>query len=109
MLMKWHSNVWVWLNSEVQRPKIEVCSTPESGHFEAHAGLPLLTRNGHLGVRSANQLEPKISDSRIFELVVRLKAQSFRYEESLDQYQIGGYKAVCHPVALDLAFDLNAN
>ncbi len=32
-----------------------------------------------------------------------------RYEESLDQHEIGGYKAVCHQVALDLAFDLNAN
>ncbi len=89
--------------------EIEVRFTPESGHSAVHAGLPLLTRTGHLGVRSANQLEPKISDSRICKLVVRLIAQSFRYEESLDQHEIGGYKAVCHQVALDLAFDLNAN
>ncbi len=82
---------------------------PRSRRFRDLAGLPVLTHLGHLGVRSANQLEPKISDPRTCELVVRLIAQSLKYEESLDQHQIGGCKAVCHQIALDLAFDLNAN
>ncbi len=38
--------------------------TPNSGHSEAHAGLPLVTHLGHLRVRSAYRDEPKTIVSR---------------------------------------------
>ncbi len=38
-----------WLQADLQAPEIEVRFTPKSRHFEAHAGLPLLTHFGHLG------------------------------------------------------------
>ncbi len=39
-----HLRVRSWLKADIQPPKIEVCSTPKTGHSEAHAGLPLLTQ-----------------------------------------------------------------
>ena len=42
-----------WLQGDIQRPEIDFCSTPESGHSEAHAGLPLLTQRRH----SRSQIE----------------------------------------------------
>ncbi len=58
------SHVAFWLQADIQPPEIDFRFAPNFGHSEAHAGLPLLTQLGHLGVRSANQLEPKISDPR---------------------------------------------
>ncbi len=58
-------NVRCWLQADIKSLEFEVCSTPKSGHSEAHDGLLLVTQSGHLGVRSANQPEPKISSSRI--------------------------------------------
>ncbi len=31
-----------WLQADMERPKIDVRLTPESGHSEARAGLPLV-------------------------------------------------------------------
>ncbi len=42
-------NVCLWLQADIQPPEIEVCSTPNNGHFEAHAGLPVLTHSGSRG------------------------------------------------------------
>ncbi len=39
--------VHTWLKTEVQPPEIDFRSTPNNGHSEAHAGLPLLTHSGH--------------------------------------------------------------
>ncbi len=36
-----------WLQADIQPPEIEVCSYPNTGHSEAHAGLPLVTQPGH--------------------------------------------------------------
>ncbi len=36
--------VRLWLQADIQPPEIDVCSTPNSGHSAAHAGLPVLTR-----------------------------------------------------------------
>ena len=36
-----------WLQADLQPPENEVRSTPNNGHFVAHAGLPLLTRRRH--------------------------------------------------------------
>ncbi len=38
------SNVSSWLQADIQSPKIDFRCTPESGHSEAHAGLPVLTQ-----------------------------------------------------------------
>ncbi len=38
--------VRLWLKPEVQSPEIEVRFTPNNGHSEAHAGLPVLTLSG---------------------------------------------------------------
>ncbi len=46
MLEKRRSNVRSWLQGDMQPPEYEVCFTPNTGHSEAHAGLPLLTHNG---------------------------------------------------------------
>ena len=35
-------NVSSWLQADIQPPKIDFRFTPESGHSEAHAGLPLV-------------------------------------------------------------------
>jgi len=35
-----------WLQADIQSPEIDFRFTPSNGHSEAHAGLPLLTRNG---------------------------------------------------------------
>ncbi len=43
------ANFCFWLKVDIQPPKIEVCSTPKSGHSAAHAGLPLLTQNRPTG------------------------------------------------------------
>ncbi len=32
------------LKGDIQSPEFEVCFTPNNGHSEAHAGLPVLTR-----------------------------------------------------------------
>ena len=37
-----------WLQADIQSPEIEVRFTPNNGHSEAHAGLPLMTHSGHL-------------------------------------------------------------
>ncbi len=37
----------LWLQADMQSPEYEVCFTPNTGHSEAHAGLPVLTRLGH--------------------------------------------------------------
>ncbi len=47
------SNVASWLQGDIQPPEIEVCSTPKSGHSEAHAGLPVLTHCRHSPKRKA--------------------------------------------------------
>ncbi len=44
MLLRGHLNVASWLQADMRPPGIEVCSTPNSGHSEAHAGLPVLTQ-----------------------------------------------------------------
>ncbi len=36
--------VCFWLGTDIQPPEIDVRFTPNSGHSEAHAGLPLLTQ-----------------------------------------------------------------
>jgi len=36
------SNFRFWLKADLPRPEFEVCFTPNNGHSEAHAGLPLL-------------------------------------------------------------------
>ena len=41
-------NVRCWLQADIQSAKIDFPCTPESGHSEAHPGLPVLTRLGHL-------------------------------------------------------------
>ena len=38
--------VRLWLQADIQPPEIEVCSTPNNGHSEAHAGLPVLVESG---------------------------------------------------------------
>ncbi len=43
------SNVASWLQADIQSPKIDFCFTPNSGHSEAHAGLPVLTHSRHGG------------------------------------------------------------
>ncbi len=42
------ADVRFWLEADIQPPEIEVRSTPNSGHSEAHAGLPVSTQLGHL-------------------------------------------------------------
>jgi len=39
-------NVSLWLQEDIKAPEIDFRSSPNKRHFEAHAGLPLLTRNG---------------------------------------------------------------
>ncbi len=41
------ANVRDWLKADLQPPEIEVRFAPNTGHSEAHAGLPLVTRSGH--------------------------------------------------------------
>ncbi len=36
-----------WLQADIQSPEIDFRSTPNNGHSEAHAGLPVLTQSGH--------------------------------------------------------------
>ncbi len=40
-------NVSYWLQGDIQSPEIDFRLTPNSGHSEAHAGLPVLTHSGH--------------------------------------------------------------
>ncbi len=40
------SDFRLWLQADIQPPKIDFRLTPNNGHSEAHAGLPLLTRSG---------------------------------------------------------------
>ncbi len=42
------ANVRLWLQADLQASEIDFCFTPNNGHSEAHAGLPLLTQPGHL-------------------------------------------------------------
>ncbi len=42
-----------WLQGDIQRPEIYVCFAPRSRHFEAHAGLLLVTLSGHRGLSKA--------------------------------------------------------
>ncbi len=39
--------VRLWLQADMQPPEFEVRSTPNSGHSEAHAGLPVMTQSRH--------------------------------------------------------------
>ncbi len=41
-----HRNVSFWLQADIQAPEIDFRFAPESGHSEAHAGLPVLTLSG---------------------------------------------------------------
>ncbi len=41
--------VRLWLQADIQSPKIDFCFTPNNGHSEAHAGLPVLTHSGSRG------------------------------------------------------------
>ncbi len=43
------SDFCFWLKADIQPLEIEVRFTPNSGHSEAHAGLPLLTHSGSRG------------------------------------------------------------
>jgi len=43
-----HANVASWLQADLQPPEIDFRLPPNSGHSEAHAGLLLVTPNGHL-------------------------------------------------------------
>jgi len=36
-----------WLKADLPRPEFEVCFTPNNGHSETPAGLPVLTQSGH--------------------------------------------------------------
>ena len=36
----------LWLQADIQPPEIDFRLTPNNGHSEAHAGLPLVTRSG---------------------------------------------------------------
>ncbi len=36
-----------WLQADLQSPEIDFRLTPNIGHSEAHAALPLVTRLGH--------------------------------------------------------------
>ncbi len=45
-------NNWPLFEQEViSDALIDFCSTPKSGHSEAHAGLPVMTQLGHSGQR----------------------------------------------------------
>ena len=46
-------NVSCWLQTDLQTPEIEVRFAPGSGHSEAPAGLPLVTRSGSFSVFQA--------------------------------------------------------
>ncbi len=39
-------DVRCWLQADIQSPKIDFRSSPNNGHSEAHAGLPLVTPSG---------------------------------------------------------------
>ncbi len=41
-------NVCSWLQADIQPLEIEVRFTPNSGHSETHAGLPLVTQRRRL-------------------------------------------------------------
>ncbi len=43
------AKVRFWLQADIQRPEIEVRLTPNNGHSEAHAGLPVMTPSGPTG------------------------------------------------------------
>ncbi len=47
MLLRGHLNVASWLQADIQSPEIDFRLTPNTGHSEAHAGLPLVTQPGH--------------------------------------------------------------
>ncbi len=38
--------VSLWLQADIQSPEIDFRLTPNNGHSEAHAGLPLVTHSG---------------------------------------------------------------
>ena len=44
------ANFCCWLQADMQPSEIDFCSTPESRHFAARAGLPNLTRRRHSGL-----------------------------------------------------------
>ncbi len=53
------SNVRCWLQADLQSPEIDFRFAPNKRHFEAHAGLPGLTRSRHgeqLSILPARQL-----------------------------------------------------
>ncbi len=52
----------------LQPPAIDFRSSPKSGHFEAHAGLPLMTQSGHEARWPVPSGARKISDSHTIQL-----------------------------------------
>ena len=66
--------VSLWLGTDIQPPEIDVRFTPRSGHSEAHAGLPVLTHNGHMDHASIPALRRPSSH--------RLASASFLYTAS---------------------------
>jgi len=47
-----HPDFRLWLQGDIQSPKIDFRLTPNSGHSEAHAGLPFVTHKGHYRLSS---------------------------------------------------------
>ena len=47
-----HPDFRLWLQGDIQPPKIDFRLTPNSGHLVVHAGLPFVTQSGH---RAAGQ------------------------------------------------------
>ncbi len=52
--------VRLWLKADIQSPEIDFCFTPNNGHSETHAGLPVLVESGcgAVAVGSAYLLPP---------------------------------------------------
>ncbi len=64
-----------WLQADIQSPEIDFRLTPNNGHSEAHAGLPLLTLTGSRGWRISSvsirqtRLAQAIEETRALGLV----------------------------------------
>ena len=50
----------LWLQADIQRPEIEVRSSPNSGHSEARAGLPILATSRPPEAQNLSLLIPQI-------------------------------------------------
>ena len=55
--------VFLWLKADLQPPEFDFRFPPNTGHSEAHAGLPLVTQSGR---RPAAELPHQMSDERWF-------------------------------------------